>query len=146
MRKIICGLLCICVLCGSCACGKTENSKIQADESTFLLNVTVDCEADVYTIHYEYYLGNTAIGGGTIRNADHSPIKQGDTLTKEFIPDDFPKGADFENFRLELYVVDEHNDEYLCNKVIEFKAEYGKTYPILITGSYKNGFSAQVKI
>lgn len=132
-------------MCSLCA-RKQKYPKIEANENAFLLNITVDCQANVYTLHYEYYLGDTAVGGGIVRNFDHSALKPKDILIKDFTTEDFPEGAAIDEFRIEFFMVDENKNEFMCSDIIEFGAEYGKTYSILIIGSYEGGFFAKMQM
>lgn len=141
MKKGLSVLLCVVLLCGLCACGKGR--AIRANNTTFLVEFHNTCEADIYTIHYEYYLGDTPIGGGEMGNADNSAIEPDDVLTKDFIKKDFPENADLRDFKLEIFATDHYKNEYPCDPVLPFEVEYGKTYSIELSGSFLDGFSVR---
>lgn len=130
------------LLLALCACNG-GGTAIEANESTFLVNFHVDCNEDVYAIHFEYYLDGTPVGGGKTGNADGSRITAGDVFTKDFIPKDFPEGADLSQFQLEIFVIDKNGDEYPSDSILSFETEYGKVYDISIAGSCKNGVSVK---
>lgn len=125
-----------------CACNNV-GTPIEANESAFLVNFHVDCNEDVYGIHFEYYLDGVPAGGGLTGNANGSKITTGDVFVKDFIPDDFPENADLSQFQLEILVVDKNGEEYPCSSVLNMAVAYGNTYNLSITGSYKDGFSAK---
>lgn len=141
-HKAIVALLILLSLLGLCACNDV-GTPIEANESTFLVNFHVDCNEDVYGIHFEYYLDGTPAGGGLVGNADCSQIAKDDVLVKDFISKDFPENAELSQFQLEIFIVDKNGDEYPCDSILNIAVAYGKTYDISITGSCEDGFSAK---
>lgn len=141
-HKVIEVVFILLLLFGLWAC-KDSDTPIEANESTFLVNFHVDCNEDVYAIHFEYYLDGTPAGGGLVGNADGSRIPAGDVFTKDFIPKDFPEDADLSQFQLEICIVDKSGDEYPCDSILSFAVAYEKTYDIWITGSCEDGFLAK---
>ena len=63
-------------------------------------------------------------------------------MLKDFIPADFPEGANVTEFRIEVFVVDGAGKEYPCGEVLSLDAAYGNVYEIIITGNYEGGFSS----
>lgn len=141
-HKAITALLILLSLLGLCACSNA-GTQIKANKSTFIVNYHVDCNEDVYGIHFEYYLDGTPVGGGVVGNADGAQIAKDDVLVKDFISDDFPESAELTQFQLELFIVDNNGKEYPCDSILNITAEYGKTYDVAITGSCKAGFSVK---
>lgn len=145
MKSKLVGILLVAVLLMSlCGCS-TGDASIQANADTFLVRFQVDCEDEVFGIHFEYYLDGDPAGGGLTGNANGSALKTGEALTKDFIPADFPEGADLSQFQLEIFVVDEQGQEYPCAEVLSFAATYGHVYDITISGGYKAGFFSDKK-
>lgn len=141
-HKVTASFFILLLIFGLCACVDIGNP-IEANDNAFLVGFHVDCNEDVYGIHFEYYLDGVPAGGGLTGNASGSKITTGDVLAKDFIPDDFPENADLSRFQLEIFVVDENGEEYPCNSVLNMAVAYGNTYDLSITGSYKDGFSAK---
>lgn len=143
MKNRIVGLLLTAVLLlNLCACAG-EKAVIQADESTFLVRFCLDGEAEIFGLHFEYYLDGNPAGGGLVGNADGSVLKAGEALTKDFIPADFPEGGDLSKFQLEIFIVDGQGQEYPCKEILSFAAVYGNVYDISIEGGYDTGFKAE---
>jgi len=130
------------VLAASLLSGCSGGVKIEANESTFLIGIRNRCDCEIYKVHHEYYLGNKPVGGGYICNADGSAISFDDVLVKDFIPADFPEGADLAEFCIELFVTDGTGKKYPCGEVLNLDAAYGNEYEITITGNEKSGFCA----
>lgn len=134
-------LLAVVFLFSLCACAG-EKAAIQADENTFFVRFCLDCEAEVFSIHFEYYLDGKPAGGGVVGNADGSALKHGEVLTKEFIPADFPEDGDLSKFQIEIFALDGQGQAYPCNGLLSFAAAYGTVYDISIGGGYDTGFTA----
>ena len=123
-------------------CGCSGAAKIEADENTFLIRVQNHCDCEIDKVHYEYYIGNKPTGGGYACNANGSAIRYGDVMLKDFIPADFPEGANLAEFCIEVFVVDRAGKEYPCDEPLSLNAAYGNEYEIIITGNYESGFCA----
>lgn len=137
MKRILAILLAALLLSG-CSGGV----KIEANESTFLIGIRNHCDCEIYKVHHEYYLGDKPVGGGYICNADGSAISFDDVLVKDFIPADFPEGADLAEFHIELFVTDGAGKKHPCGEILSLDAAYGNEYEITITGNEKSGFCA----
>ena len=122
--------------------GCSHGVKIEADETTFLIGLRNSCDCEIYKVHHEYYIGDEPVGGGYVCNADGSAIRSGDVMLKDFIPADFPEGANLAEFCIEVFVVDGAGKEYPCGEVLSQDAAYGNVYEIIITGNYEGGFAA----
>ena len=137
MKRILAILLAAAFLSG-CSGGV----KIEANESTFLIGIRNHCDCEIYKVHHEYYLGDKPVGGGYICNADGSAISFDDVLVKDFIPADFPEGADLAEFHIEMFVTDGAGKKHPCGESLSLDAAYGNEYEITITGNEKSGFCA----
>lgn len=137
MKRIPAIVLTVLLLSG-CAGGV----KIEANETTFLIGFRNNCDCGIYEVHHEYYIGEAPVGGGYICNADGSAISCGDVLVKDFIPADFPEGADLSEFRIEVFVTDGAGTKHPCGEALSLNAAYGNEYEITITGNEKSGFRA----
>lgn len=143
MKNRLIGLLLTAVLLlNLCACAG-EKSAIEADENTFLVRFSLNGEAEVFGLHFEYYLDGKPAGGGLVGNADGSALKAEEVLTKDFIPADFPEGGDLTKFQLEIFIVDGQGQEHPCKEILSFGAAYGNVYDISIAGGYDTGFKAE---
>lgn len=143
MRKSFLFMLCALTFISLCSCGKQQEAKIRANESTFIVNFNNRCEDDVYGIHFEYYLADVAQGGGVVGNADGTALADGDTLSKDFIPADFKASEDLDHFKIEIFLRDQDGGEYACADSVEWDAVFGAEYTISITGSYADGFASE---
>ena len=137
MKRILTIVLAVMLLSG-CAGG----AKIEANESTFLIGFRNNCDCEIYKVHHEYYIGDDPAGGGYICNADGSAISLDDVLVKDFIPADFPDGANLSEFRIEVYVTDGTGTKQHCGEPLSLDAAYGNEYETTITGNEKSGFCA----
>ena len=150
MKKLFLLMLCGLLLTSLCSCstqqktGQQKTKKIEADESTFIVNFNNYCEDDIYGIHFEYYLDDVAQGGGVIENAGGTVIATNDTLPKDFIPADFKASDNLNDFKIELFLKDKDGNEYSCADSIKWDAVFGDTYTINITGGYSDGFTAEL--
>ena len=122
--------------------GCSGGVKIEANESTFLIGLRNQCDCEIYNVHHEYYIGDKPAGGGYACNADGSAIRFGDVMLKDFIPADFPEGANLDEFCIKVFVVDGAGKEYPCGEPLSLNATYGNEYEIIITGNYESGFAA----
>ena len=123
-------------------CGCSSGTKIEANESTFLIGLRNNCDCETYKVRYEYYIGDRSIGGGYACNADGSALSFDDVLIKDFIRADFPEGDNLAEFRIEVFVVDGAGVAYPCGEPLSLNAAFGNVYEIIITGNYGNGFCA----
>jgi len=137
MKRIGTILLCFLLLTG-CAGGV----KIEANETTFLVGIRNNCDCEIYKVHHEYYIGDKPAGGGYICNADGSALAFDDVLIKDFIPSDFPEGANLAEFRIEVFVTDGMGEKHPCGEALSLNAAYGHEYEVTITGNENSGFYA----
>ena len=137
MKRILTTVLLLLLLSG-CSSGV----KIEANEHSFLIGFRNNCDCEIYKVHHEYYIGDEPIGGGYACNADGSAIRSGDVMLKDFIPADFPEGANLAEFRTEVFVVDGVGKEYPCGESLNLDAAYGKEFEFTLTGNYDSGFGA----
>ncbi|HPR39468.1 MAG TPA: hypothetical protein PKY19_05950 [Oscillospiraceae bacterium] len=72
--------------------------------------------------------------------AEGSAIAYGEILTKDFLPEDFPEGADLSGFYADGFVFLEDGDKIQAGDRISLPAEYGKTDSFLLTGNSGDGF------
>lgn len=140
--RLVTFLLAVVLIFSLYACAG-EKSTIQADENTFLVHFCLDCEAEIFSIHFEYYLDGKPAGGGLVGNADGSALKYGEMLTKEFISADFPEDGDLSKFQIEIFALDGQGKEHPCNEILSFAVAYGNEYDITIGGGYDTGFTAK---
>lgn len=143
MKNRLVGLLLTAVLLlNLCACAG-ENAVIQADENTFLVRFCLDGDAEIFGLHFEYYLDGKPAGGGLVGNIDGSALTDGEVLTKDFIPADFPEDGDLSQFQLEIFIVDGQGQEHPCKEILSFAVAYGNVYDISIAGGYDTGFKSE---
>lgn len=120
------------------ACGQEDN----ADAFT----VEIKCEsAEVYRIFYSTYIDGQYYGMGAVADQD------GRVITSDMVLKTVLTRSYFENSDITLLSMDfspyGENDSYemeTTNKV-EFEAEYGKTYTVIISGDKESGFRAEVQ-
>lgn len=112
-------------------------------EQVLYVQVTNECDGEIYGLHFEYALGNTPIGGGYSINPDESAIQKGDILTLDFREGNFPAAPDLSLFEIEFYVVDENGNELPAGASLRFPVSYENTYHITLTGNAGSGFSTE---
>ena len=141
MKKALTAVLVLLFLSALGAC-KKEPAQPNIREDAFTVAVKNNCTSDIYGLHFEYYLGAAPTGGGGVRYAkENTPIAQGDILTREFLPKDFPEGADLTGFSIEIFVILKDESEIPAGMAISIPAVYGETYSYTLTGSADEGFT-----
>ena len=123
-----------------CACAQGKNPAAPAEES-FSIVFFIQTKEPVQGIHVEYLLGETPCGGGTVQNADGSPIAVGDTVSWGFIPDDFPEGGALTEFTFYCAVILPDETEIPAEGIIRISAEFGRSYSVTLSGSATAGYA-----
>ena len=128
-------------LAAMASCGKTGGESGTA----FYVDIINQADCDIYAVCYEYYLDGRACGGGACENADGTALRNGDVLSKEFIPADFPEGMSLEGFYMSVAVRLEDGTVAECQGGIDFSPEYGRRYAYVLSGSASAGFTINCK-
>ena len=118
-----------------------QSAAPKAAEDSFLVSVTNDSDVPWKGLHFEYYLDREPIGGAAVEAYSQPEFAVGESLTKDFIPRDFPENAELSGFGLEVFVMHADGTETLAEPVVELKAEYGVEYDYRIQGNEKEGFT-----
>ena len=129
------------LICGLAACaphGGDASSKAEA----FTVRIR-NGSAPIWGVHYEYSASGKALGGAQVVNTDASPLRQGETVTAEFGPRDFPNGAELSGFAIQLFVIDAEGGEFSCGKPISICADYGQTFELEITSDAAGQYHAR---
>lgn len=135
---IIVSLILILGLITSCHYG---NSEISASDNNFIVAVKNNCDMEIYGIHYEYYIAQKPIGGGSVEIANGSPYKKGELMSCEFLVEWFPENADLSLFEIEIFVLLGNDREQFVGEVVSINAEYGNVYHLSLTGDSVNGIN-----
>ena len=139
--KPICAMLLPVMLMLLASCGQTGSK----DGTAFYVDIINQASDGIYSVHYEYYLDGRACGGGACENADGTALRNGDVLSKEFIPADFPEGMSLEGFYMSVAVRLEDGTVAECQGGIDFSPEYGRRYAYVLSGSASAGFTINCK-
>lgn len=102
----------------------------------FVVSVINETGADVYAIRLAYALGSKTLGSVEGCHADNSPIKPGDSMSFEFLREDFPENADLSQLSLQLQAFDPHHNASTPKIPITVAAVYGGSYEIRLSGSH----------
>ena len=109
--------------------------------SDFVITVVNRSEVEPATLHMLYATDGETWGGGIMSNADGSPIEKGAPMSWQFLPQDFPEGADLTTFSIAYTAVLEDGTELPCGEAVSIAAAYGESYILELTGSAANGLS-----
>lgn len=134
-----CWLL-VLLLCGTLI-GCTQKTEAEPPAEHFYVVVEAQADERFHGLHMEYALAGDATGGGVVTNADGSEIQPAQRFYWEFLPEDFPEGADLSGFSVAYYVVLADGTELPCGDVLAFSAAYGEEYHLLLTGNARDGFA-----
>ena len=106
------------------------------DGNTFTVYIRNDTGADIYAVQLDYALGEATLGTVVGGYADNSPIKPGDSLDFQFLPQDFPAGADLSQLSLKIQPLDQSGNASAPEIFASVSAAYGRIYEIPLTGSH----------
>lgn len=140
MKQIIIVMLIICLPIIFSACAQESNSDPNA------IYIEIKCQsADVYQIFYSSYIDGQFYGMGAVADQD------GRMLTSDMVLQTVLTKSYFEDSDVSLLSMDfspysenESHEMGTTNRVA-IKAEYGKTYTVLISGSKESGFTATLE-
>mgnify|MGYP007111629908 CR=1 FL=1 len=122
------------VLFSAAACSEKKAGKSTVSGNGFEIQIENECDAKIYGVHYEYYLAQKAVGGGETGYANGSAIPEGDVITLDFLPKDFPEDTDLSSLSVEIFVQADGR-EVPADNSIDISAQYGKAYHYKLSGS-----------
>lgn len=136
MKKMAAAMMIICLPIIFSACG-------QSNSDPNAIYVEIKCQsADVYQIFYSSYIDGQYYGMGAVADQDGrmitSDIVLQTVLTKSYFED---SDVSLLSMDFSPYGENESHEMGTTNQVA-IKAEYGKTYTVLISGSKESGFTA----
>ncbi len=114
------------------------------DTEYFVLMLSNNCKSDIYGYRIEYYLDGKPTGGQSVTHADESKLSKNQDMKVTFYENNFPDEADISAFQIEISVMDKDFNESEPTNIVEISAEYGKKYEISVSGSFKDGFTAEL--
>ena len=142
---VLLGVLLISSLAG---CGHTNNG-----ENEIKLIIQLDLKEDIGLLII-HHIVDGAEGGGGMSNADKSMLKRNDVLDWSFDKQFYENAGDTVDLTVQFTVVTEYCDPNYDNvypeelqipmDAITFKASFGETYYINITGDMANGYQAEL--
>ncbi len=144
-------LLCIVTLLAACISGCGQSDAPQTSENEIKLIIQLDVKEAIGLLIINHDIdGNEGTGG--ISNADKSMIRRNDVLDWTFDKQFYSDSADTVDLTLRFRVITEYCDpnqeniypeEYtMLLDPVSFKADFGETYHITITGDKINGYQA----
>ena len=113
-------------------------------EERFVIFCNNDTATDIAAIQIDFSLGGDTLGSVVGSYADGTPIKPGDAMDFEFLPEDFPEHADLSQLQIGLTVRDMEGSEKTARTPVNIGAAYGEFYQISITGNAADGYDAQL--
>lgn len=154
MRKQTCKTLFVLlvVMLAACisGCGQQDNAP-QAMEDEIKLLIQLDLEEDIGLLVLDNTLDGVETSGG-ISNADKSMLKRNDIVDWTISKQDYGNPADTADLSVRFRVITEYCEPNYDNDYpeeftvlldpISFKAEFGKSYHVTITGDKESGYQA----
>lgn len=105
------------------------------EEEQFLLYIGNETGMDIGAIQVEYGLGGEILGSVVGCYADNTPIKPGDSMDFQFLPEDFPKNSDLSRLSLRIQAIDANGNASTAKIPVTISAAYGHSYEICLTGN-----------
>lgn len=141
MKKKILSFITLAILL-ACLSGCGLNNDTGGD--VFYITISNHSGKQFEKIRYEYYLGETPIGGGDVEVYRGGAFDQPNEIILTFSPRDFPEKAELSEFRVELFVICDAT-VYPVGEQLSVSAAYGGNYPVTISGD-TTGFTAELTI
>ncbi|MBQ1877596.1 MAG: hypothetical protein II161_02160 [Erysipelotrichaceae bacterium] len=120
-------------------------------EDEIMLRVQLDLKEDIGLLIMDHSVGGHE-GGGGVSNADRSLIRHDDVLYWNFYKSDYEGLGDTVTLKMRFRIVTEYCDPNFDNiypeelvrylEPITLTADFGRCYPITITGDRVNGYKA----
>ena len=144
-------LVCILALISVVLVGCSRASESQAAKDEIMLKIQLDLNEDIGLLVIDHDVDGKK-GSGGMSNADKSMLKRNDVLDWSFDRQLYDPSADTVDLTVRFTVVTEYCDpnyeniypeEYMVPmEALSFKANFGETYSITITGDKVNGYQA----
>ena len=144
-------LVCILALISVVLVGCSRASESQAAKDEIMLKIQLDLNEDIGLLVIDHDVDGKK-GSGGMSNADKSMLKRNDVLDWSFDKQLYDHSADTVDLTVRFTVVTEYCDpnyeniypeEYMVPmEALSFKANFGETYSITITGDKVNGYQA----
>jgi len=155
MRKRVgtAGIFCIVALFAVCEAGCSRSDVVhKAEEDEINLNIQLDLKEDIGLLILDINVNGVETSGG-VSNANQSPLKHDDAFVWTLSREDYDNPvADTVDLSVRFSVITEYVDpnyendypeEYtILLDAVSFKADFGDTYHITITGDKDNGYQA----
>ena len=135
-------------------CRQQENLTPQAMEDEIKLMIQLDLKEDIGLLILDNNLDGIETSGG-ISNADRSTLKHNEVLDWTFSKQEYENTDGTADVSVRFRVITEYFDPNYENKYpeeytvllepVSFKADFGETYHITITGDKDKGYQAFLK-
>lgn len=122
-----------------------------AAEDEIALEIQLDVREDIGLLIIDYAAGDAECSGG-VSNADKSPLKRDERLVFTIDRRHFADPAALENLRIRFRIITAYEppnyeniytpEHTMALEEIILRAEYGKTYQIIIRGGNAGGYQA----
>lgn len=147
-------LITVCTVFGAIALYKwIFSSEYPVGEDEIALYITLDTKEDIGLIVFDYTANGREYGGG-VSNADRSMIKRDDVIINVFDKKQLECDGDTVDLTFKFRVITEYVDPNYENiypeeitrylEPLSWKAEFGRSYDVMITGDRTNGYKASV--
>ena len=134
-------------------CSSSEDVP-QAAEDEIALQIQLDVKEDIGLLVIDADIDGAKTSGG-ISNADKSVLKHDELLYWSFNKQEYGNPADTVNLAIKFKVITEYCDPNYENiypeeltvplDEISFKADFGETYFVTITGDKESGYKAELQ-
>ena len=117
---------------------------IGCGKNSFTVYIQLQCDDEIYAVHVEYYIGETAIGGteASLTPEKDVAFESGATVSFAFSAEDFPQDAQIKDFRFEVYLLLADGNEIVAAS-LGIAARYGESYHYSLYGNEEEGFRLQ---
>lgn len=140
MKRIIAVMLLLCIPMVFAGCGQ------EGDADPNAIYIEIKCQsADVYQIFYSSYIDGQYYGMGAAADQDGRRINS-DMVLKTVLTKSYFEDSDVSLLSMDFSPYGENESyEMGTTNQVAIKAEYGKTYTVLISGNRESGFTAALE-
>ena len=127
--------------------------KYEAGEDEIALYITLDTKEDIGLIVFDYSANGREFSGG-VSNADRSMIKRDDVIINVWSKRELECDGDTADLTFKFRIITEYTEPNYENvypakitrylEPLSWKAEFGRSYDVMITGDRTNGYKASV--
>lgn len=108
---------------------------------SFTVTLELQCDVEIYAVHIEYFIGETAIGEQKVSLTPENDVAYEKGAAPVFMISeaDFPEGSNIKEFQITFYLVLEDGSEIEVGG-LGIVASYGDSYRYAVYGNLEDGF------